>query len=115
MAAGRIQQDQARPARVARARPPQVAGQCREFATKPELAWRMTERAVAAGVPFGWLADDEVWTLGRLAAALNETPAAIAPGGHIERAAPTSASSAAPPNSSVVRCGSACHLGEEAG
>jgi len=26
----------------------------RQFATKPELAWRMTERAIAAGVPFGW-------------------------------------------------------------
>jgi DNA-binding XRE family transcriptional regulator len=36
------------------------------------------------------------WTLGRLAAALNETPAAITPGGHIEVAVPTSASSAAP-------------------
>jgi DNA-binding XRE family transcriptional regulator len=36
------------------------------------------------------------WTLGRLAAALNETPAAIAPGRHIEVAAPTPASSAAP-------------------
>ena len=36
------------------------------------------------------------WTLGRLAAALNETPAAITPGWHIEVAAPTSASSAAP-------------------
>jgi SRSO17 transposase len=30
------------------------------FATKPELAWRMTERAIA-GVPFGWFADDEVY------------------------------------------------------
>jgi DNA-binding XRE family transcriptional regulator len=35
------------------------------------------------------------WTLGRLAAALNETPAAIAPGGHAESAAPSSASSGA--------------------
>ena len=42
------------------------------------------------------------WTLGRLAAALNETPAAIAPGGHIERAAPTSASSAAPPSPRIA-------------
>jgi len=31
------------------------------FATKPELAWRMTERARAAGVPFGWFAGDEVY------------------------------------------------------
>jgi SRSO17 transposase len=30
------------------------------FATKPELAWRMIGRAVAAGVPFGWFAGDEV-------------------------------------------------------
>jgi DNA-binding XRE family transcriptional regulator len=30
------------------------------------------------------------WTLGRLAAALKETPAAIAPGGHTEAATPTS-------------------------
>jgi SRSO17 transposase len=26
------------------------------FAIKPELAWRMIERGVAAGVPFGWFA-----------------------------------------------------------
>ena len=31
------------------------------FATKPELAWRMIERAVAAGVPFGWFTGDEVY------------------------------------------------------
>jgi SRSO17 transposase len=31
------------------------------FATKPELAWRMIERARAAGVPFGWFAGDEVY------------------------------------------------------
>ena len=31
------------------------------FATKPELAWRMIGRAVAAGVPFGWFAGDEVY------------------------------------------------------
>jgi DNA-binding XRE family transcriptional regulator len=37
------------------------------------------------------------WTLGRLAAALNETPAAIAPGGRAEGAAPTSASDASAP------------------
>ena len=29
------------------------------FATKPELAWLMVERAVAARVPFGWFAGDE--------------------------------------------------------
>lgn len=37
------------------------------------------------------------WTLGRLAAALNETPAAIAPGGRVEGAAPKSASNASSP------------------
>ena len=31
------------------------------FATKPELAWRMIERALGAGVPFGWFAGDEVY------------------------------------------------------
>ncbi|MHB1596530.1 MAG: IS701 family transposase [Streptosporangiaceae bacterium] len=31
------------------------------FATKPELAWRMVQRAVAARVPFGWFAGDEVY------------------------------------------------------
>jgi DNA-binding XRE family transcriptional regulator len=37
------------------------------------------------------------WTMGRLAAALNETPAAISPGGHTETAAPESASGASSP------------------
>jgi DNA-binding XRE family transcriptional regulator len=36
------------------------------------------------------------WTLGRLAVALNEAPAAFAPRGHAESAAPTSASSGRP-------------------
>ena len=31
------------------------------FATKPELAWAMIERAVQAGVPFSWLTGDEVY------------------------------------------------------
>ena len=31
------------------------------FATKPQLARRMIERAVTAGVPFGWAAADEVY------------------------------------------------------
>jgi SRSO17 transposase len=31
------------------------------FATKPELAWTMVERAVKAGVPFSWVAGDEVY------------------------------------------------------
>jgi SRSO17 transposase len=32
-----------------------------EFATKPQLARRMIERAIAAGVPFGWVAADEAY------------------------------------------------------
>ena len=32
-----------------------------EFATKPQLARRMIERAIAAGVPFGWFAADEAY------------------------------------------------------
>jgi SRSO17 transposase len=32
-----------------------------EFATKPELARQMIERSIAAGVPFGWVAADEVY------------------------------------------------------
>jgi SRSO17 transposase len=31
------------------------------FATKPELAWTMISRARAAGVPFAWVAGDEVY------------------------------------------------------
>jgi SRSO17 transposase len=31
------------------------------FATKPELAEKMIARAVTAGVPFSWVADDEVY------------------------------------------------------
>jgi SRSO17 transposase len=31
------------------------------FATKPELAWTMIERAADAGIPFSWVAGDEVY------------------------------------------------------
>ena len=31
------------------------------FATKPELAWTMIARARGAGVPFAWVAGDEVY------------------------------------------------------
>jgi SRSO17 transposase len=31
------------------------------FATKPELAWQMIERAAEAGVPFSWVTGDEVY------------------------------------------------------
>jgi hypothetical protein len=43
--------------RCAQAGIPEGAG----FATKPALAREMIERAVAAAVPFGWLAADEVY------------------------------------------------------
>lgn len=33
----------------------------RTFATKPQLAAEMIDRAIAAGVPFGWVAGDEVY------------------------------------------------------
>jgi SRSO17 transposase len=33
----------------------------RPFATKPELAEKMIGRAVKAGVPFSWVAADEVY------------------------------------------------------
>lgn len=32
-----------------------------EFATKPELAMRMLDRAIGAGVPAGWITGDEVY------------------------------------------------------
>ena len=31
------------------------------FSTKPQLAWRMLERALESGVPFGWVTGDEVY------------------------------------------------------
>jgi SRSO17 transposase len=35
------------------------------FATKPRLARAMIERAIAAGVPFGWVAGDTIYGLAR--------------------------------------------------
>ncbi|GAA3485546.1 hypothetical protein GCM10018966_100790 [Streptomyces yanii] len=32
-----------------------------EFATKPDLGLRMLQRAVEAGIPFGWVTADEVY------------------------------------------------------
>ena len=54
------------PARMAQAHvPPGTA-----FATKPALARRMIERAVAADVPFAWVAADTVYGVGEIETAL---------------------------------------------
>jgi SRSO17 transposase len=50
------------PARLAAAHVPPGAG----FATKPRLAGRMVERAIAAGVPFAWVAGDGVYGVGEI-------------------------------------------------
>jgi SRSO17 transposase len=54
------------PARLAAAHvPPGTA-----FATKPRLALAMIERAIAAGVPFAWVAADSVYGVGEVEMAL---------------------------------------------
>jgi SRSO17 transposase len=54
------------PARLAAAHAPPEAG----FATKPRLAGRMIERAIAAGVPFAWVATDSAYGVGEMETAL---------------------------------------------
>jgi SRSO17 transposase len=54
------------PARIAAAHVP--AGT--SFATKPALALTMIERALAAGVPFAWIAADSVYGVGDIEMAL---------------------------------------------
>src|SRR3954466_12228865 len=54
------------PARLAAAHVPPEIG----FATKPRLAGRMIERAIAAEVPFAWVAGDSVYGVGELEMAL---------------------------------------------
>jgi SRSO17 transposase len=54
------------PARLASAHVPPGVG----FATKPRLALAMLERAIAAGVPFAWVAADSVYGVGEVETAL---------------------------------------------
>src|SRR4051795_9050970 len=54
------------PARLAAAHVPPEIG----FATKPRLALAMIGRAIAAGVPFAWVAADSVYGVGEVEAAL---------------------------------------------
>ena len=54
------------PARLAAAHVPQGS----TFATKPQLALAMIERAIAAGVPFAWVAADSVYGVGEIEMAL---------------------------------------------
>jgi SRSO17 transposase len=54
------------PARLASAHVPPGVG----FATKPRLALAMIERAIAAGVPFAWVAADSVYGVGEVETAL---------------------------------------------
>src|SRR3954470_8753958 len=54
------------PARLSAAHVPPGA----TFATKPRLALAMLERAIAAGVPFAWVAADSVYGVGEIETAL---------------------------------------------
>jgi SRSO17 transposase len=54
------------PGRLTSAHVPPEAG----FATKPRLAGRMVERAIAAGVPFAWVAGDSVYGVSEVEMAL---------------------------------------------
>jgi SRSO17 transposase len=54
------------PVRLAAAHVPEAV----EFATKPKLAVSMVERAIAANVPFAWVAADSVYGVGELETAL---------------------------------------------
>src|SRR5213592_2588402 len=57
------------PARLRAAHVPEAV----EFTTKPRLALDMIERAIAAGVPFGWVAADTVYGTGEVEMALRRS------------------------------------------
>ncbi len=54
------------PGRLAKAHVPEAT----RFATKPAIARTMIERAIAAGVPFSWVAADSVYGVGAIETAL---------------------------------------------
>src|SRR4051794_11850265 len=56
------------PTRLAAAHVPPKVG----FATKPQLATAMIRRAVAAGVPFAWVAADTIYGVGEIEMALRK-------------------------------------------
>jgi SRSO17 transposase len=57
------------PTRLAAAHVPPEVG----FTTKPRLARQLIERAIAAGVPFAWVAGDSVYGVGEIEMALRRT------------------------------------------
>jgi SRSO17 transposase len=52
------------------------------FVTKPEIAAQMIERAIAAGVPFDWLAADTVYGVGRIGMQLRRAGKGYVLGAH---------------------------------
>ena len=52
------------------------------FVTKPEIAAQMIERALAAGVPFAWVATDTVYGVGRLEMQLRQAGKGYVLGAH---------------------------------
>ena len=71
------------PARLTAAHVPAGVG----FATKPSLARRMIECAIAAGVPFAWVAADSVYGVGEIEMALRRAGT-----GYVSGSTPTASS-----------------------
>jgi SRSO17 transposase len=67
-----------KPERLAAA---QVPGSIR-FVTKPEIAAQMIERALAAGVPFAWVAADTIYGVGRIEMQLRQAGKGYVLGAH---------------------------------